>query len=201
MKNKKSKCSKGVLISSIMVILLVVVGVFVTMYVYTTAPKTIVTEKVDGGSIYLTYNDDFCGLTVSNLGLLSDANGMSNNIADFYFDFTIATELEEAQKISYEISIVPDKNSTVDDKYVKAYLEKQSSGTFTSVLNPTFVTLSTKKSELGTPKGSMVLYSEEKTKSSTDNYRLRLWVSDENLVSLTEQDVISYKIVLNGKAS
>lgn len=201
MKNKKNKCSRRVLISSVLIILLVIIGIFSTMYIYTTAPKTIVTEKVEGGSINLNYNDDYCGLTFSNLGLFSDANGMNSNIADLYFDFTIVTELEEAQKISYEISIVPDKKSTIDDKYVKVYLEKQNSGTFTSILNPTFVDLSTKKSELGTPKGSMVLYSEEKTKSTTDNYRLRLWVSDENQISLTPEDILSYKVVVNGKAS
>ena len=201
MKKKKNKCSKGVLVSSILIILLAIIGAFSTMYIYTTAPKSIVSEKVEGGNIYLTYNDEFCGLTVTNLGLFSDANGMNTNIADLYFDFTVSTELEEAQKISYEISIVPDKNSTVDDKFVKVYLEKQNSGTFTSVLNPTFIDLSTKKSELGTPNGSMILYNEEKTKSTMDNYRLRLWVSDENQISLTPEDIISYKVVVNGKAS
>lgn len=201
MKKKKNKCSKGVLLSSVLIILLAIIGAFSTMYIYTTAPKTIVSEKVEGGNIYLTYNDEFCGLTVTNLGLFSDANGMNTNMADLYFDFTVSTELEEAQKISYEISIVPDKNSTVDDKYVKVYLEKQNSGTFTSILNPTFIDLSTKKTVLGTPKGAMVLYKEEKTKSTMDNYRLRLWVSDENQISLTPEDIISYKVVVNGKAS
>lgn len=201
MKDKKNKCSKGVLIGTLLAMLLVIVGVCLAVYIYISSPKTVQEEKLDGGNIYLTYTDDVCGLTLTNLGLFSDDNGMALNIADLYFDFSVSVSLEDAQKISYEISLVPDKTSTVDDKYVKAYLEKQTSGTFTSVFEPDFITLENSKTALGSPKGSMVLHTEEKNKSTSDNYRLRLWVSDENQVQLTPQDIISYKVVVNGKAS
>ena len=200
MNEKNSKVSKGVLWGIIVVSVLVIIGILLVAYFYFNSQKVVKKENVDGGNIYLTYTDDVCGLTISKVLLTSDAYGKSIDSADLYFDFSVSVNLEEAQNIKYEIALVTYKTTTVDNKYVKVYLEKLNSGSFTSVLEPTFISLESNKTELGSPKGSMVLYTDDKTKSSSDNYRLRLWVSDESEAQLTAEDVLSYKIVVNGKA-
>lgn len=197
----EEKTSKKVLIGSLVLSIVIIIAIIISIYVFFNSPKKVKKETLDGGSISLTYSDDECGLAISNVTALSDVAGKKLDAANLYFDFSVAVKLEEAKQIDYEISIVPDNLSTIDNKIVKVYLEKQKSGTFKQVLKPTFIELAKEKSDLGSPKGSMVLYKETSSKSTNNNYRLRMWVSDSNQTPLTSLDNFKVKILVKGKAS
>ncbi|MBQ8132033.1 MAG: hypothetical protein IJ193_06050 [Bacilli bacterium] len=197
----KNKVSKGVLFGIIGVSCLVIIIVVLAAVLYFNAPKKVKKEKLEGGNIYYTYSDDICGLEITKFQPFTDADGKKINQADMYFDFSVASEMDEANEINYEISITSDKKTTVPLKNVKVYLEKQSSGTYVPVGEPKTVSLSKETSKLGSPANSMVIHTETKKKSITDNYRLRAWVSKESGATLTDKDILSLRVSVSGKAS
>ena len=197
----KNKMSKGVLFGILGVSCLVIIIVVLAAWLYFNAPKKVKKEKLEGGNIYLTYSDDICGLDISGFTALTDDEGKKINRADMYFDFSVASELDEANEILYEIVVTPEKKTTVPLKNIKVYLEKQSSGTYVPVGEPMVLSVSKEKTTLGSPANSMVLHKESKKKSITDNYRLRVWASKEGGATITDKDIISLKVSVNGKAS
>ena len=82
-------------------------------------------------------------------------------------------------KITYELSALKLENSTLNNKDVKLYLEKKESDIYKEVMKPTKFSPLSSKSELGSEKGSMILYKKSITNSQIEYYRLRMWV-DEN---------------------
>lgn len=197
----KNKMSKGVIFGILGVSCLVIVILVLAIVLYFNAPKTVKKEKLEGGNIYLTYSDDICGLEVSGLTPVTDVEGKKLNQADMYFDFSVASELDEANEINYEIVVVPEKKTTIPNKNIKVYLEKQNSGTYVPVGEPQVISLSKSKTSLGSPKNSMVIHKETKKKSITDNYRLRVWISKESGATITPKDMVSLKVAVYGKAS
>lgn len=197
----KNKMSKGVLFGVLVVTVLVIIILSLAAVLFFNAPKKVKKEQLEGGNVYLTYSDDICGLDISGFTALSDAEGQKLNRADMYFDFSVASELDEANEILYEIAVTPEKKTTVPLKNIKVYLEKQSSGTYVPVGEPMVISVSKEKSTLGSPENSMIIHKEAKKKSITDNYRLRVWASKESGATITEKDIISLKVSVSGKAS
>ena len=181
---------------------LVILFIITIVYFYFKGPKEVVWTKKDGGNISLTYTDEFNGLTIKNCVPLKDNVGMTLNRADMFFDFSITTEVIEADKMDYEISIKKDSgNSTTVDENIKVYLEEEVNDKYSSVFGPSTYTESTEKTKLGTPKGNMVLYKVTKKANSTDKYRLRVWLSDTAVFDKKAVQNISVKVFVNGKAS
>ncbi len=197
----EEKVSKKVVVSVLILSILIIIAIALSIYIFLNAPKKVKKETLEGGNISLTYTDDECGLSISNVTAMSDAVGKKLDAANLYFDFSVSVKLEDAKKVDYEIALIPDKSSTIDNSVVKVYLEKQKSGAFKEVLKPTIIKLSKEKSSLDSPKGSMLLYKETSTKSTNNNYRLRMWVSDSSQLQLSELDNYKAKIVVKGKAS
>ena len=150
----------------------------------------------------MSYMDELNGITIDNASTTSDAIGMKLDGADQYFDFSVITKINEASKIDYEISVVKDinKSTTIDD-YVRVYLEKLVDGSYSSVFGPNTYEPITKDSSLGSKMGSMILYKERRTKSGTDNYRLRVWLSDSASIKKGSRQNITLLVYVNGKAS
>ncbi len=200
-KEEKNKLPLGFKVGVIICSIIFVSIVSFAVYFYFTAPKEIKKEELDGGSINLTYSDDEQILTLSNLYGLTDEQGISLNSADLYFDFTIDVELDEASKIDYEISVIPQSNSTVPVNAIKVYLEKLTSGTYAATNMPVLLNVSKKKSDLGSRIGSMVIYGDTTQKSKKENYRLRAWVDGSAGYEIKPTDIISLKVEVYGKAS
>ena len=80
---------------------------------------------------------------------------------------------------------------------LKVYLEKEDSGTYNSLIKPQVFKPLKENSELGSPKGSMVLTKVINKKSKIDNYRLRSWLSDSSILS---DDTYSLEIILKARA-
>lgn len=198
---EENKISKGVLISIIISTILVVTVIIITLVTYLGAPMKEIKKKLDGGEIHLTYSDDGNVFALNNLNLITDEAGMALDAANLYYDFTVAVDIDKAEKIDYEIAVQPDKSTTIDTNNIRVYLEKEENKIYTEVFEPTSMKLSINKSKLGTPSKSMVIYKDSVTDNTKDNYRLRIWVPEETKLVLQPTDVIAVKVIVNGKAS
>lgn len=146
--------------------------------------RPVIEENENGGNIVLNYTNDITGLKLKGIVPMADSVGKKLSEEGEYFDFSVDVSLDNATYIDYEISIVKDETfSTIPDDDIRIYLEQEDSGSYVEVLEPTKFTPLKKKSKIGTPVGSMVLFQTKKTKSLTDRYRLRIWVSDKSLIT------------------
>lgn len=200
MDNKKI-ISKQVLfgiigISSFCFFILIISFVF-----FFSSPKEIRMREIDGGDVSMTYTDDINELSIINAVPTTDSLGMSQNGADKYFDFTIKTDVLHGAKTKYEIALIKDRtNSTAMDDNIKVYLEKQVNGTYVECFGPTSFKALTKKSKIGSPKGSMLIAEVENKKSKIENYRLRMWIADTALIPEGVTQNYSVHVVVNGMA-
>lgn len=149
-------------------------------------------ENSGYGKVSMTYSSNYNGLKLNNENPLNDSDGMILAGKDKYFDFTISTKIVGNRKVDYKISLVKDASSTLADKDVKVYLQKQKNGTYETVVKP--ITFDSKKSSY-----NMVIYNSSKIKSSNDKYRLRIWVSNTSTDYLGKYFGLSVKI--SGKES
>lgn len=200
MKEEKKNNSKS-FVCIIVVICLVfacVLGISIFMFLKQ-EPKEI-NKKYDGGEIELTYADDSNIFSITKATPTTDAVGIKMDKEDQYFDFTVESTFDSALEIDYEIYVekVGD-TSTINDEDIRIYLEKQNSGTYESVFEPKEFKGLKKKSALGTPKDAMVLYSGNTTVDVSENYRLRMWMSDKAANSSTSNDY-AVEVHVIGKA-
>ena len=194
--------NKRALYYSITISLIIGIVLILLVSVYFTSDKKIIYQKLEGGTVTLSYMDEFNGITINNASTTSDTIGMKLDGADQYFDFSIISKINEASKIDYEISVVKDTNkSTTIDDYIRVYLEKLVDGSYSSVFGPITYEPLAKDSSLGSKAGSMVLYKERRTKSGTDNYRLRVWLADNANIKKGARQNITLLVYVNGKAS
>ncbi len=154
----------------------------------------VVEKKVTGGKVVLNYFNYFPGLEVSNLVPTHDSYAIDSNSNTL--DFSVDSLLEEAASIEYEISLAKDSsNFNVSDEDIKIYLEQEKNNQYVQVVGPTgFVPLK-EKTEFGSKAGDMVLLHVKKTKKTTDNYRLKIWLSDTS-----KQSSGNYKVNLEVNA-
>lgn len=153
----------------------------------------VIEKKANGGYVTLNYVTDADALTLVNANPTVDATGMRSNE---YFAFSVDVDLKEASKIEYEISLKKDDElSSISDNDIKIYLERENNGSFMKMFGPEKFTPLENTSDVGTSRGNMVLASVKRIKSCTDNYRLRIWLSD-NSISMNK----SYSVEVEIKA-
>lgn len=199
-KNKKDKneFTKSfwlfLLILSLFLIVLVAIGFFF----FSNRKVEVITKKKNGGELVLNYSSDINGLSIVGATPIADDVAIKDMTEEKYFDFSVESSFNNADNIEYEISLIKDEtSSTIDDKDIRIYLEKEESGTYIKQFGPEeFVGLK-KKSKLGSKKESMVIAKAKKKDSATDNYRLRMWLASD---ALTKTGNYSVEININGKA-
>lgn len=181
---------------SICIIFVIIMAIGIA--VFANREEKVIIKKENGANIVLNYSSDTSGLTIKGATPTTDAVGLQRSDDGEYFDFSVETTLDNAPSLEYEIVAIRDKtNSTIADNDIKIYLEKEKSGTYTKVFGPSKYTPLKKKDNFGAKAGSMVLLNTKKTNSSTDNYRLRMWLSDK---STTTSGDYSIEIVVNAIA-
>lgn len=197
---KKNVVSKKVLIFIIVVSILFLLSIILAFVCYSANNKKKESTVHDSGSIVMTYSNSSNSLTIDNSVLLSDKDGILVKDVNHYFDFTVNTVLKDSKMISYEISIMKDPASTIADDKIRVYLEKQTSGTFTKVFEPQQYIPLAKKSDIGSPAGSMVLFKGISKSDSSDNYRLRIWVSNDVQLDNSQLGNYTLSVDVYGKA-
>lgn len=183
-------------ILGICIFLSVILGV--SIYLFANRKEEVIEKNENGGQITLNYTNNVTGLNLMNITPVTDSVAIKDLTDQHYFDFFIDVDLKEAASIEYEISVIKNtKESTILDDDIRIYLEKEQSGTYTKVFGPSKYSPLKSDSKLGSSKGSMVLLKTKALKSSKDNYRLRMWLSDQ---SLTPSGNYSIDVVVNGVA-
>lgn len=199
MEKGSNKLSKTFWILTLILCILCIAGISIGFYFYKQETNKVIVKDELGGDVYLKYVGNTNGLTLLNASPMTDQLGALQDGDNKYFDFSVEVDLDEADFVEYEIAIVKDKSfSNIPDNEVKFYLEEENSGSFSKVFGPSEFKPLEKKTELGTDKGDMVLYTVKKADSGTINYRLRMWMAETSTMPVGNYSV---EVSINGKAN
>ena len=168
-----------IIILGIISFIIIVGGISFSFFVYN---KDLGNVTINTGAISIDFSDKSGGINLTYVVPKNDATGKTSSD---YIDFTINATVE-AERIYYEIYIVPDSNSTLNTDYLKTYLSDQSENVVSPVTNYNQLP----DSESGTGKavyrGILEVNNDHSTRNESNNYRLRLWI-DEEYPELTAQ--------------
>ena len=179
-KKKGNDLSREFWITVIAVCSFMMVLIITGILIFSNRKPEVIESEEDGGYVTLNYSSEVNALSILNAQPVTDSVGEKNMNPGQYFDFSVDTNLDGASKVEYEISVIKDKEaSTINDDDIRIYLEKEESGTYTKVFGPEKYIGLKNYSSVGSELGSMVLTNVKKIKSETDNYRLRIWLSDK----------------------
>ena len=199
MEKGSNKLSKTFWILTLILCILCIAGISIGFYFYKQETNKVIVKDELGGDVYLKYVGNTNGLTLLNASPMSDQLGALQDGDNKYFDFSVEVDLDEADFVEYEFAIVKDKSfSNIPDNEVKFYLEEENSGSFSKVFGPSEFKPLEEKTELGTDKGDMVLYTVKKADSGTINYRLRMWMAETSTMPVGNYSV---EVSINGKAN
>jgi len=198
MEKSKVRLSKNFWIIMTLISIVCIVLIAVGYNLFSNREKKVVEKEKTGGSVVLNYTSSISGLSIINAVKTTDELAIKDTTDGKYFDFSVEVDLNDASSIEYELAVTKDiKISTISDDDMRIYLEKEKSGTYTQVFAPAKFTGLKENSDLGTKKGSMILYKETKKKAGVDNYRLKMWLAD---TSLLETGNYSVEVSVVGKA-
>jgi hypothetical protein len=198
---EKEKISKEafIIIGIISVIILTIVIVAVVINA-NTKPE-VIKETKDGAEITLNYGGENSDLALTDMKITKNEDGIKIDAADQRFDFTVNTEMFEANSAEYEIFVTKNKKKcNVEDNYLILYLEKESDGTFNKVIDPKLYNPLKKKDKMGVTSGNMVLFKDTVNSSKAINYRLRMWLSDKYVVKEGEILNCTVTVGIKGEA-
>ena len=192
---KQSNCF-WYLIVGIIFVMILVVSIFFIYFI--NIEDEVIEKNSYGAKVYLNYSSDVPGLKVSNMSPTSDEVAITDLKDGSYFDFSVEVDMLKAKDYEYEISVVKDiNNSSISDDDIRVYLEKEDSGSYVQVFEPNKYSALKKKSDLGSAKGSMVLYTDSCSKDCSNNYRLKIWLSDSATTTIGSYGV---DVMVNGIA-
>lgn len=199
--NGRDNSSKQILLSVLGVAILVVAVVGVSFAAFTFTGTGTKENTISTGTISMTYSEDTNGIYITNALPTEDEAGKVLSADNQKFDFTVSSTISGSATIQYEIAAVKDRGSTIADSDVRLYLEKKTGSTHTSVMEPKAYTAISYDSNLGTPAGSMILYSGTHSSTTVDNFRLRMWLSSTATVNENLVQTYTVKVNVYGKAA
>ena len=191
---------KRLIITLVVVSVLIILVVFVSFILFFNKQKEVGETPIQTGTISMTYKAATNGIQLVNPQPMSDTLGKDIRTEGEYFDFTVTSNMKSNSTITYEIAVVPEKTSTISSEYIMVYLEKQHSGTYSKMENPVIFNPSKKKTEIGSPLGSMVVAKEKVTEDKVSNYRLRIWLKEDAPI-LDSTATFTVRVNVYGKAT
>ena len=196
----KDNNSKQVLLSVLGVAILVVAVVGVSFAAFQFSQSGVNQNVITTGTITMSYIENTNGINLQNAMPVADSVGMAYEGKDEYFDFTVSATINGTTTINYAITaakISPD--STLPDNAVKVYLTDMDADADSQVLAPTLVSdLDTVAAGdvAGATEGDYVLRRGTFKTTTTNKYRLRMWVADTYEVPNTNTASV-YKLRVN----
>ena len=192
--------SKQVLLSVLGVAILVVavVGVSFAAFSYSKTGEQV--NTITTGTITMSYSETTNGINLTNALPMTDEVGKTLSEENQYFDFTVGATISGTTTINYAITaakISPD--STLPDNAVKVYLtdmdasDKAVSG-YETAKKVSELTTATDSEASGAPEGQYILHTGTYTATTTNRYRLRMWVADDYAAPASTQ---TYKLRVN----
>lgn len=195
--------SKQVLLSVLGVAILVVAVVGVSFAAFSFSKTGQVTNTITTGTISMSYSEPQNGITLTEALPMDDETGKELEGENNTFDFTVTATIKGSGKttINYAITAVTTPATNLNDDYVKVYLTDMNSSD-SQILAPTVVSSLNKTSsdESGAPDGQYILESGTFDATTTNSYRLRMWVADNFSVGQSSE-TYTLKVNVYGAAA
>ena len=192
--------SKQVLLSVLGVAILVVavVGVSFAAFSYSKTGEKV--NTITTGTITMSYNETTNGINLTNALPMTDNVGKALADTNQYFDFTVGATISGTTTINYAITATKEMpDSTIPDTGVKVYLTDMDDAD-TAILGyetpkkVSELTVATDSEASGAPEGQYILHTGTYTATTTNHYRLRMWVADDYAAPASTQ---TYKLRVN----
>jgi hypothetical protein len=202
MNENSSNSSKQILISILGVAILIVAVVGISFAAFTYAKTGTTTNTITTGTITMGYTEPTNGINLTDALPITDTAGKALSGDNNTFDFTVTATIAGTTTINYAITAVKGDGCTVADDGIKVYLTDQNDA---EVLAPTKVTALSKTASsnaAGAPADQYVLKTGtyKAAGTTTENYRLRMWVADDYVAPATSQKYI-LKVNVYGAAA
>ena len=154
-------------------------------YGYFVYNKEVATVDLTSGEIAINYASGNSNITLSNVMTMSDGQGMiSNN----YLDFNVVGKAD-IETILYELEVVS-SNPSLND-YIKVYLTDQEDNSILSPFNYNELYDSIANDGKALYQGLMEGNQDGTSKTTTNNYRLRVWLDESYTGTTTQSFTIS----------
>ena len=175
----KTKKKENIIIIIILVIMLIaIIGVSYAAFSFSQAGS--VPNKITTGSITMTYTETDNTISLSNALPTRDATGTTRLKEGEYFDFNVSSEITGEVNINYEISAKEVGDGTIDGSNIKLYLTKLNGDDEEQLMTPEVYNEETSENTYtGRPAGEMSLYTSSMNASESNDYRLRMYVTEE----------------------
>ena len=167
-----------VIIVILVVVLIAIIGVSYAAFSFSRQGS--VPNKITTGSITMTYEESDNTIKLSNALPTRDATGTTRLKEGEYFDFTVSSEITGDVNINYEVSAKEVGEGTIDGSNIKLYLTKLNGEDEEQLMTPEVYNEETDSNEYtGRPAGEMSLYTSSMNASESNDYRLRMYVTEE----------------------
>lgn len=198
--NEKKKNQNQIIISvlGVAILIVAVVGVSFAAFTYTRAGTK--ENTISTGTIVMEYTEPVNGISIDNAMPMSDATGKALTGTGNVFDFTVKSTIAGTTTVNYEVAAVKEAASTMANDQVRLYVEKEVSSNYTETFAPAQYTPLAAATTIGSPIGSMVIASGSHTTTTTDNYRLRMWMASDATITGTAT-TFTVRVNVYGKAS
>ena len=171
-----------IIIVLLIVMVIAVIGVSWAAFNYSATGTKL--NSITTGSITMSYEETDNTISLTGALPTTDKTGMVRLNDGEYFDFTVSSKIVGDVNINYEISakdITDSSARKIDGSNIKLYLTKvNSDGTEEGLMVPeTYNEEESSNSYTGRPVGEMSLYTSSMSSSESNNYRLRMYVTEE----------------------
>ena len=176
----KTKKKENIVIIAILVVMLIaIIGVSYAAFNFSQAGS--VPNKITTGSITMTYTETDNTISLSNALPTRDATGTTRLKEGEYFDFNVSSEITGEVNINYEISAKEVGEGTIDGSNIKLYLTRLTEdGTEKQLMTPEVYNEEIgENTYTGRPANEMSLYTSSMNASESNDYRLRMYVTEE----------------------
>lgn len=200
MNNNRNVSKKLIILLVIISILVIAIdGVAFALFINKENNKS--EEFFDSGSVVMTYAENSDIFFINNmLPLASDVARINSDVGQYY-DFTVKVNVGDSKSVDYEIALeIDDEFTTALPQNVFVYLEKQESGTYIPVIEPTAFDKLDLKSSCNAPDTAKIIAKVSSEKTISHNYRLRMWLADGTVVSPEFLQSFGIEINVYGKA-
>ena len=139
-------------------------------------------NTITTGSITMSYEETDNTISLNGALPTTDETGKVRLNDGEYFDFTVSSEITGDVNINYEISAkdVTTSDRKIDGSNIKLYLTRLTDDGEEELMMPeTYNEESSANDYTGRPSGEMSLYTSSMNSSESNNYRLRMWVSED----------------------
>ena len=169
-----------VIVGLMLLLIIALIGVSYAAFSYSKLGTKV--NTITTGSITMSYEETDNTISLSGALPTTDATGKKRLTDGEYFDFTVSSNIVGDVNINYEISAkdVTTSERKIDGSNIKLYLTRLTDDGEEELMTPeTYNEEASSNSYTGRPSGEMSLYTSSMNSSESNNYRLRMWVSED----------------------